>query len=424
MGPQLHLLCRHHLVLFILITCSLIPWVNSSAKKSPNTYSNNELGSKSAMLKHFSSMVQRTLRELDGLQALDYGEPCDSVQEESERHELNNIVAKIIQSPEEELVNEVKTRQQKMLQLGKTMCNYSRGLACDESTHLCSCYTGSRHGDIFYEPVRENGTCKLDEISRCYPPAYLVSRGASFIPCISGARCVSEVTGRRCSFSRINDKTNNESCYCQRPCPDGSFSNVTEEMRKCISRLDEISVLSYGDNCSFPDHVERDEVMTAMEQKERVGPIIRAIKRLLATQRLLCSPQEQLVCSSEAPHTCVCGPDKDQFTYERFNDTCVWSKGSRCFPQDLYSNATGSNGSCIPGTGCFHEGTSIPCNPEVEEPFCFCEDPEEVEAAVDGGAMTSLLVIGAVAILVGAVLAYLVYAKKLSCPPGSSPANV
>jgi hypothetical protein len=421
MGPSFSflLLCKNHIVLFrILIITILVPWVNSTAKSSNSNRNHNSELAKASMHKHISSAVHRILRELDGLQVLDYGEPCDSIEEEKERHALNDLVAQIIRAPKDDLFAEIQSKQQKMLQGAKSMCNYSRGLACDEGSQTCNCYTGSRHGDIFYEPVRENGTCKLDEMSRCYSPGYLVSRGASVIPCITGAKCVGEVSGRRCV-----SPLSNENCYCQRPCPDGSFSNVNEELRKCIARLEEISVLSHGDNCSLPDQVERDEVVASMEQMERAGPIIRAIKRLLATQHLLCSPQEQLVCSSEAPHTCVCGPDKDLFTYERYNESCVWSRGSRCFPQDLYSNVTGSNGTCIYGTECFIEGTSLPCTPALEEPFCYCQNPQEL-LDVEGGALTSLLIIGAVAILVGAVLGYLVYAKKISCPPGSSPANV
>ncbi|OXA52045.1 hypothetical protein Fcan01_13329 [Folsomia candida] len=363
-----------------------------------------------------SSHVENLLWQVNKLQQLSYGQVCDSVLMEKARHELTDLVAKVTQSPNEQLFADLESKAQEITKSGKQSCDYSRGLACDSVSMKCICYTGHRH-DVTYDVVREAGSCKLDEMSRCYSPSHLVSRGAAVIHCINGAKCVGDLTGRRCVSPVMS-----ENCHCQKPCPDGSFTNLIDELKKCISKLSDISVLQFNDSCSAKDQAERDEVVEVLERSgsEKAGPIIRGIKRLLASDRFLCSPHDQLVCDRDIQQ-CVCGPEKDGILYERVNDSCLWAKGSRCFPEAIFENVTGSNGSCVSGTDCLMEGQTIPCDPNFEEPLCYCQDPADLESS---GMVTVFLVLLVLVLGGGGVLGFLVHAKILSCPLGSSPANV
>lgn len=277
-----------------------------------------------------SSHVENLLWQVNKLQQLSYGQVCDSVLMEKARHELTDLVAKVTQSPNEQLFADLESKAQEITKSGKQSCDYSRGLACDSVSMKCICYTGHRH-DVTYDVVREAGSCKLDEMSRCYSPSHLVSRGAAVIHCINGAKCVGDLTGRRCVSPVMS-----ENCHCQKPCPDGSFTNLIDELKKCISKLSDISVLQFNDSCSAKDQAERDEVVEVLifagleyfikilhilhirilhiilhirflnwlkvlerSGSEKAGPIIRGIKRLLASDRFLCSPHDQLVCDRD-----------------------------------------------------------------------------------------------------------------------------
>lgn len=168
--------------------------------------------------------------------------------------------------------------------------------------------------------------------------------------------------------------------------------------------------------------MERDDVVDLLETSgsERAGPIIRGIKKLLASNRTLCSPQDQLICHPEQG-TCVCGPEKDGILYAPENGSCFWAKGSRCFPEDIYSNVTGYNGSCVTGTSCFMEGQPVTCDPNYEEPQCYCQSREDLESSgfIVLGLLLVVVLLGA-----GCIGAFLVHAKIIPWPPGSSPANV
>lgn len=135
-----------------------------------------------------TSQVELLLWQVDKLRQLKYFQACDSIASEKARHELTDLVANVTQNPSEQLFKDIDSKHEAIIKSGKLMCDYSRGLSCAES-RKCICYNGQRH-DITYETVRETGSCKLDEMSRCYSPSYLVSKGAVIIHCINGAKCV------------------------------------------------------------------------------------------------------------------------------------------------------------------------------------------------------------------------------------------
>ncbi|CAL8072696.1 unnamed protein product [Orchesella dallaii] len=162
-----------------------------------------------------TSAIRRLEREVEFTKNLGFGDECSSLAEESNYAEYRRLVNDmdcVTAENDEEILMEILSKLETILETGNSMCNWTQHLQCNSQSKKCQCRTSSEDLDGFYLLFMEEAKrCVLVENSRCLSQEYLISRKASVleIPCVSEAKCIAEETKAEC-------KTKIENCFCRK----------------------------------------------------------------------------------------------------------------------------------------------------------------------------------------------------------------